>query len=156
MLPNWHLLFEEISLSELTLTSWVKSSAKTTNWDLAGSLACPVSNPQPVTALHNRRLTIFWGYAALQIDFSLKDSGSLLDFLYMHFLLPLLRECWGLHLGYLNNKDLLKRVLSAGLWQSCQTIHHSRMHFRSYSALHTTLQQGSPFQWPEFGTGIWQ
>lgn len=32
----------------------------------------------------------------------------------------------------------------------------TRLHFRSYSDCHKTLQGGAPFQPPEFGTGIWQ
>lgn len=40
--------------------------------------------------------------------------------------------------------------------KSCQTSYRSRLHFRSDSDFHKTLQVGAPFQPPAFGTGIWQ
>lgn len=146
-------LFEEISSSELTLTGWVKSNAKKKNWELSRFFG--VANQQ-YSASYCSQADCVFSEVILHYRSVLRTMGLFSHFLtYTSFSHYMDFEKVCILFGF-NNKAIFKRVLSPGLWQSCQTSHPSRLHFRSHSDLHTTLQTGSPFQLSEFGIGIWQ
>lgn len=173
MLPSQHLpclpqlnkFSEESSSSELTPTGWATSNTQaihTQAESLLGALDWPISSTWPVVVYGNR-LTVFSEVLLLCrfISNLFNGCGSLLHFSYRYFLLPLMcgfRK--GLHFVWLKKKKRKRSSVSVSPRQiydkSCQTSYRSRLHFRSDSDFHKTLQVGAPFQPPAFGTGIWQ
>lgn len=120
-----------------------------------GSLERPISNTQPAIVL---MLTAYFLRLCHTGDLflSLRTTGLFLPFLtctsfshYMDF--EKVAFCL-----VLIKKAVFMRDFFPNLWKSCQISHLSRLHFRSHSDLHTTLQTGSPFQLSEFGIGIGQ